>query len=313
VSDIPQLQEQLSVSLIICTKDRKEILWQTLDSVFQGSCLPDEIIIVDDGALPQDELELTIKPHVERFQYIKKDTPGLTISRNLGVEHASGDIVFFLDDDVILDRLYLEKIKEVFAQDKEEKIAGVTGTLKFHYKPGVIPFLRFFCMDGVIPGRILPSGFGVLVRDGDIHQVIDVQWLAGCNMAYRQQVFKEYKFDQSLGRYAWGEDKDFSFRLSKKHRLVATPNALLTHLKTPSGRIDRVELGYMEIVNPYNFVRKNLHPKFYHWLALYWAFLGIFLMNIINLLSSNQSRSLGQLAGNLHGFMAILTRRVITP
>lgn len=300
----------LTLSLIICTKDRKEILWKTLDSIFQQSYLPDEIIIIDDGNLPVEELKSFVTPHISKYLYIKKDTPGLTFSRNLGVDYAKGEIILFLDDDVLLDPNYIEEIMSIYANDKDQLIMGVTGSLKYEYNPGVIAFLRFFCMDGTTPGKTLPSGFGVLVREGAIHNVMDVQWLAGCNMSYRRDVFNDNRFDQTLGKYAWGEDKDFSYRLSKKYRLVATPLAKLTHLKASSGRINREHFGYMEIYNSYLFFRKNMAPKMTNWLALFWAFAGILLKNSINLINFNKrSQMARQLSGNIRGLIAIITKK----
>ena len=145
----------LALSVIICTKDREESLRECLGSLLRQSRLPDEVVIVDDGNLDGEVLGSLVRSRGVSYQYLRKQTPGLTASRNLGVEHARGDIVLFLDDDVVLDRGYAAGIMEGFEQDPNGRIGGATGALRIHYRRGVLPFLRFFGLDGRQPGTIL--------------------------------------------------------------------------------------------------------------------------------------------------------------
>jgi glycosyltransferase involved in cell wall biosynthesis len=298
---------ELSLSIIICTKDREQSLWNCLYSVFEQTRLPNEIILVDDGNLDKSDFETKICEQAIKFKYIHKKIPGLTASRNLGINHSSGDIILFIDDDVILDPLYIESIMELYEDDSQNKIGGITGAINFKYKPGVLTFLRLFGMDGQKPGSLLPSGYGVLVRQGEIDKVINVDWLAGCNMSYRKQVFINDKFDESLGAYAWGEDRDFSHKISKKFHLIATPNALVTHLKEPEGRIHPERYGYMEVYYLYRFFYQHMPHKKINWLALTWSFMGIFLKNTLRLVISKERLSvIKQLQGNYRGLYTII-------
>ena len=90
----------MKTSVIICTMNRFDDLIKALHSIFKQSILPDELIIVDDGNLNQDELRSLVPGQIE-LKYTKKDTPGLTRSRNVGIGIASGDVLFFFDDDVL--------------------------------------------------------------------------------------------------------------------------------------------------------------------------------------------------------------------
>lgn len=297
-----------TLSIIICTKDRKQSLKNCLDTVFYQTRRPDEIVIVDDGNLDKDELIALVERNQIACQYLKKDTPGLTASRNLSIELAQGEVVLFLDDDVILDPDYVAGVMEIYETDLERQIGGVTGALKVSYHPGVLPFLRFFGLDARKPGAILPSGYGVLVREGELDQPIEVQWLAGCNMSYRREVFDEFRFDQRLGTYGWGEDRDFSFRVSHRYKLMATPKAKLVHLKDSAGRIDARRFGFMETNYVYRFFAKNMPKKLVNWLALGWATVGVMIKNLLlAMTTSNHRAMLAQLKGNLEGLYAIKT------
>lgn len=302
------MSHSLTLTLIICTKDREAVLRQTLATVFQQSTLPDEILIVDDGALDREAIVGLVGQQGIPCHYLRKATPGLAASRNLGVQHAKGDIILFLDDDVLLDPRYIAAIMALFAADPTGRLGGVTGTLQIEYAAGVRSFLRFFGLDGTTPGAILPSGSGILVRQGEITQPMAVQWLSGCNMAYRRAVFAQFHFDQRLGAYGWGEDRDFSYRVGQRYQLMATPAAQLIHLKATGGRINARYMGFMETNYLYRFFAKNMPKQPRNWLALSWSLLGIMVKNGLLLLRAQERRTaVEQLQGNLMGIGAIFT------
>jgi GT2 family glycosyltransferase len=272
------------------------------------------MIIIDDGNLDPVALLALIEKHHIACQYLKKETPGLTASRNFGVRHARGDIILFLDDDVLLDPGYIAAIMEIYADDKAQEIGGVTGALQVTTSKSTLLFLSIFGLDGARPGVILPSGIGVLVREGWFDRPIPVQWLSGSNMSYRRQVFDQFQFDQRLGAYGWGEDKDFSFRVAQVYRLMAIPNAKLIHLKEPSGRINVRYLGFMETNYLYRFFAKSSPKRAWNWLALSWAMVGIMLKNVmVGLTPARRRSAIEQLRGNLQGIRAIRTGKDYTP
>lgn len=294
-------------SIVICTKDREKILKNCLNSIFSQSIQPFEIIIVDDGALNKDYFIHLIEGHQIICQYLKKDTIGVALSRNLALEHIHGNIVLYLDDDTIIDPEYLEGIQSVYEKDEKLTIGGVTGVLKVNYKKGVIPFLRVFGLDSPSSGKILPSGIGVLVREGTIDKPINVDWLPGCNMSYRIQVFKDLRFDPGYPGNGWGgEDRDLSCNVSKSYKLIATPQASLIHLKDPTSRVPTSQFGLIETKYFIRFFMKNMPKDSYHWIALGWALTGIFLKNLFDGLYLHDRRYFEQAKGNIKGILSVL-------
>ncbi len=303
------MTSRLTLSLIIPTKDRERILRQTLVTVFLQTRRPDELLIVDDGRMDGGDLCTWVEAHGIPCVYLRKETPGLVASRNLGVRSASGDIVLFLDDDVLLEPGYIAALVALFEQDADGSVGGATGALAIDYKPGVRAFLRFFLLDGNRPGAVLPSGSGVLVRQGEIHAPVPVQWLSGCNMAYRREVFDTFQFDQRLGpSYGWSDDLDLSHRVGQVWTLMATPEARLVHLKEPSGRINEQRFGFMETNYFYRFFAKNMPKRPKNLAALAWSLVGIMARNVLLLAVPSERAAAGQrLRGNLRGLVAIAT------
>ena len=177
------METRLTLSIIICTKDREAVLRDTLATLFAQTRLPEELLLVDDGNLPAAALVALVERQGMACHYFKKAQPGLVASRNLGIDQAKGDIILFLDDDVLLEPDYLAALMAVYEADVTGKVGGVEGALRQEYAPGVLAFLRFFWLDGKKPGVILPSGCGVLTRQGDFDQPIAVEWLSGCELS----------------------------------------------------------------------------------------------------------------------------------
>lgn len=88
------------VSIVIPTHNRPELLKRALNSVYAQTFDSFEVIVVDDGNAPRayDVLgEYLSRPH---FVYLEteKDRGG-SRARNIGIKHAKGELVAFLDDD----------------------------------------------------------------------------------------------------------------------------------------------------------------------------------------------------------------------
>ena len=114
------------VSLIIPTLNRPKELDRLLKSLNNQTYSQVEIIIVNQG-IGRDVLttirqysNLTIKHFFVNFQ-------SLTRARNFGIEKSGGEIIGFLDDDIILSSDYLDKI--VYFFNNHSQALGVQGII----------------------------------------------------------------------------------------------------------------------------------------------------------------------------------------
>jgi GT2 family glycosyltransferase len=126
-------------------------------------------------------------------------------------------------------------------------------------------------------GRVRPGFFTDAVTSSA--GVRRVETFNGWFMSYRREVFEHERFDEQLAGYAFKEDADFSYRVTKRgYVLVQTPAARIEHLKTPSQRLTPFELQRMNLANQLYLHRKNMPQTLKYKAALWWALTGTFLL-----------------------------------
>jgi glycosyltransferase involved in cell wall biosynthesis len=288
----------MKVSAIIPTKNRYLDLVSCVQSLLFQTTLPDEIIIVD-----ASDTEGLRKVLMETFTnspaicYIHT-SPGLTRQRNTGVAAASGDFLFFFDDDVVLDTHFIEEIVRIFKNDPDKEIGGVFGNIvesfstnepkqQSEWKNAVLMwgyslFSSVFLLSKVRhDGTFQPSGFPTYPYGSDSIQIVEC--VPGGLTAYRKEVFSEFRFDEELPGYGYMEDDDFSYRVSREYKNVYTPFARVIHNESPAARDRRYESRKMMVMNHYYLFRKNLPQDLLHRAAFWWSVLGLVLNEIITL------------------------------
>ena len=101
-----------SISIIIAIYNRKDELFELLNSLSRQTDKDFEVIIVDDGSI------LNLRPTAELFQesltieFFRKDNSGPGLSRNYGARRAKNDWLVFVDSDVIVETDYIQNIKK---------------------------------------------------------------------------------------------------------------------------------------------------------------------------------------------------------
>ncbi len=85
------------ISIIIATRNREQILWETLTKACGAIENKNaEIIVVNDG-----DVELMIPSFFAgKIQSFRNSGKGVSAARNSGAAHAKGKILFFIDDDM---------------------------------------------------------------------------------------------------------------------------------------------------------------------------------------------------------------------
>src|SRR4051812_35698811 len=116
-------------SVVIATRDGEATLAATLDSLLALDYPDFEVVEVDNasrGDGPRAVVD-AYRDAARAIRYVREDRPGLAVAHNRGLAHASGEIVAFLDDDVVADPRWLAQIAKAFAS--EPGVACVTGLI----------------------------------------------------------------------------------------------------------------------------------------------------------------------------------------
>lgn len=273
--------KRLTTSVIICTRNRLDCIGACLESIAHQSVLPDELIIVDSSDTPliaqPSFLAIFHEKIFTRTHLLYRHTRiGLPLQRNIGIDIAHGDIIYFFDDDVVLEPDYIKEMQRIFAG--HPKYAGGSGSITNlpPYKRTIKYAIRsiFLIQRNYASGNFTSSGMPT--HSYGSAEFKDVQALGGCCCAYRSTVFEKHRFDEYLARYAYMEDCDFSKRVSTRQKLFYNPYAKLVHNQSPLNRERLVDFRTMFSHHYTYLFFKNFYPENkFRFFAYLWSMTGL--------------------------------------
>ena len=124
-----------NLSTIIPFYNSGNSLGRMLDSILSGTLVPNEIILIDDGST-DNSVSVAKKYCADHnfIHYYRQDHSGVSAARNLGLSHATGDWINFLDsDDYIEPKMYEEMLQAAATGDYNGVLCGY-----FTHKDGVV-------------------------------------------------------------------------------------------------------------------------------------------------------------------------------
>jgi GT2 family glycosyltransferase len=189
-----------SVSVVICSRGRPGLLLDAVRSVLSMDRLPDELIVVDQSDERHPDLAAVTPDAPVDVRYLWAPDRGLSRARNVGVDAARGDIVAFLDDDMLVDAAWLGRLLDRLTERGEKCV------LSGRVTPGAPE----------VPGAWAPS---TIVDDHARSYAgrLDEDVLYAGNMALYRSAFTEVgRFDERLGAgtaLPSAEDNDLCYRL----------------------------------------------------------------------------------------------------
>jgi len=238
----------MQISVIIPTYYRARDLSELLDSILKQTIKPLEVIIVDDT--PSNDIKIVCEEKKEKFEkkgvdlvYIRNPKErSLTIARNIGVSVAKGEVILFLDNDTIIAPDYVENILKVFKMFPNA--LGVQGHILIENIPKTTrDRLKFVAINSVKKmfrhTHWTINSCKLFEYPMFLTEIVNCEWLSGSNMAFRREIFNEFKFDENLLKYAYMEDLLFTYSLYRKYpqSLYITPHAKIIHKWSEEGRL----------------------------------------------------------------------------
>ncbi len=270
-----QSTEKLNWALVIPTYKREAVLLRCLRFAAQQTLPAKEIIIVDaspDWDKTRDKIihELAAKYPAIDWQYVQAKRASSAAQRNQGIELASADIVFLIDDDSFMYPDCAEEVLGIYAQDTAHQVAGIMPKLEA-LPPDSEPASQLENADKLNdkPSSKLSDKFKIiqvklrafakrLIGDDDIFIPYDfafpkytlpealkdmathpVPMIHGARMSYRRSILAQVRFEEALERYAVNEDNDVCYRASRLGMLLHALKARICHVQDSQGRLSR--------------------------------------------------------------------------
>ncbi|MCK5611736.1 glycosyltransferase family 2 protein [Candidatus Pacearchaeota archaeon] len=305
----------VDLTVIIPTYNRPDDLETVLNSIMAQTERPKEVLIVDDSSNELIEnlcKKMSDNLHEKNINllYIRNNRErSSAIARNIGIEHCTGNIVMFLDDDVILEKEYIKQILKVYKEKPNALgVQGIIPSLAVKRKRNIMNKLCFSFHTEKGKCRVLPSTHNTYPYLVD--EVIQCQWLSGANKSYKREVLQRFKFDENLKKYAFKEDIDLSYRIFKQYpdSLYMTPYAKLIHNESNAGRIPNQELIYVQQVYTFYIFYKNIDQTLMNKLIFYWSVAALLIRPSIGLL---KSLVLGPSKSKIEGLKYLFASRVL--
>jgi len=294
----------MNFSVAIPTYNRKNNLEELINSILNQTILPSEVIVVDDGNLHSDFIHrINYKLDTRNIRLIyykknhKKEKRGTSQSRNIAFEISKNEIVFILDDDLLLDSDFFEEILKVWEQEwNNHRLIGIGGVIKNNRKISKIEnfFNHVLFLTSEYNWDVTNIGFQIW--DDWINKTEIGYYVHGGVCSYRKNLVQKIGgftvFED--GRVAL-EDVDFSLRAKKeKYYFVIVPSARVYHKKSKTSRENDFTTGFKEGYNRKIIFKRNCEINLKNYLWFTWANSGWILRQF---LSGHFSRGLGMIKG----------------
>ena len=188
-----------SLSIIIPFYNSVKTIDRCLSSVFKSNFKNYEVIAVSDNS--NDGSKEIAKKYSCKLINLKKNF-GAATARNIGAKKAKGDILVFLDSDVIIKRNALGIINKIFRDKKVNLIQGI-----YSHKPNYKKFTTQYLQSQIC--------YYLFSEDKKF-----TESLCSCFVSIRRKVFLEVNGFDQIFKSSNSEDEDLGYRLIERGYVI---------------------------------------------------------------------------------------------
>ncbi|MBD2508070.1 glycosyltransferase family 2 protein [Nostoc muscorum FACHB-395] len=226
-------QKPISVSIILVNYNGVNILPDCLDSIQKFIDIPNHEIILVDNASSDGSAEL-VEANYPQIRLVKQlENRGFGAGNNAGAKLASGEFLFLLNTDTVLNSNIIPPLIELMQADPQVGIIGPKllnpdGSLQISVSPAL-------GIKGEYQARQLHKAYQNISQQHLIEQkfqeIREVDIVVGAAFFIRSSLFHELGgFDENFFMYF--EESDLCQRAQYQgYKIIYTPHVSLIHLK----------------------------------------------------------------------------------
>ena len=261
-----QSATSLRCTVVVTTWQRPDALRHTLESIMRQSYLNLETIVVCDG---EDSDTRALSRNFEGSHLIKwvfhPNNRGLAAARNTGARVATGDVVLFMDDDIVADQELVSMHMQQHLSAGARRRLVVCGRITENPERLLTSYLDRCLRDAT--DRIFAESTSALLAPGDESIGDDVErglW-CGLNCSVRRTYFlKEGGFNEYFR--ASDEEMELGLRLHLAgFEFVFEPRAQLIHMNTKDWatyyRSSWSHTGALDVYRVFTLKQKNAQTQ----------------------------------------------------
>ena len=247
----------IPVSAVMATKDRSNMVRRTVRNMAEQSCLPVELIIID--ASPDDFTKSVVEEDLGDFSfkivYVKAITPGAATQRMQGVNIATQSIVWFLDDDILMEAECTRRIWDGFFVQENVGAVGSMITNQRYTPPGRLTRFMYKLMHGeklrTYAGKVIGPAWNLLPEDEKgMPDYVPCEWLNTTCTMYKRNRLPSPIFSDHFQGYSLMEDVTLSLLMARSSALLNARTARIFHDSQPgSHKNNRIINSQMQLVN----------------------------------------------------------------
>jgi len=217
--------ELVELSIIVCTKNNQRTLMSCLKAIFESKPENSEVIVVDGGSVDQT-IEIIGAFPIDKVA--NDGGLGLAVARQIGFEVSSGDLVCYVDADVILTPNWFSAMLDVF---RDPTVGQVHSLNACGNSENLVSRL-----DGYIREAWLTRYGGTWGR---------VPCIGTESTIFRRRAIEEAEGFRREFRHV-AESMDLSWRISRRGwQVLLVRNARAYHvLRSTTGGVVRQQLNY---------------------------------------------------------------------
>jgi glycosyltransferase involved in cell wall biosynthesis len=246
------------ISVIIPVHNGEKTIRGTIYSVLNQTYKNLEIIVINDGSLDLT-LQVTASIKDPRFKVFSYQKSGVSVSRNRGIEQASGQFISFLDADDVWTPNKLEAQLKALQENPQASVAyswvDYIDEYGSFFRHGNHITINGDAYEKMLVQNVLENGSNPLIR--------------------RQALINVGTFNNSL---AYAEDWDMWLRLAKRYNFVTVPYPHVLYrtssqsgsnnvLKMEKGCLKFIEQAFSRAPVSLQYLKRKSLATLYHYLT----------------------------------------------